>query len=126
MIEQELEKKLWAYMAGIARNHRMEPWAIGGIEDHIHSLISIPPVISVSDAVRVLKANSSRWMSEHGEAFSWQTGYGSFTVSMANAKRVVAYIENQREHHKKQSFDQEYLALLAKHGIAYDPRFVFD
>jgi len=76
--------------------------------------------------MRVIKTNSSKWMNEHQERFAWQDGYGAFGVSESNLPAVVKYIHSQKEHHRKMTFEEEYLALLKKHGIDFDPRFVFD
>ena len=86
----------------------------------------MPPVIALSKAVQLLKANSSRWMSTHKRDFSWQEGFGAFSVSISNTAAVARYIRNQEEHHKKMSFEEEYLAFLRRHDIDYDPRYVFD
>jgi putative transposase len=114
---------MWRYLAGIAKRIECLPMAIGGVKDHVHLLIFVPGDIAVATVVSRLKANSSKWM---GKAFAWQRGYASFTVSASNLKSVTEYIETQPEHHKKRSFQEEYLALLRKHGVEYDPRYVFD
>lgn len=93
------------------------------MEDHAHLLIRIPPTIALSDAVLEIKARSSRWM---GKTFEWQRGYGAFSVSHSNIQSVVRYIRNQETHHRKMSFAEEFTALLQKHGIDFDPRYVFD
>jgi putative transposase len=100
--------------------------AVGGIEDHLHVLYDLPPTISRAESIRMLKANSSRWMTQFTPHFAWQKGSGSFSVSVSNPAAVMRYIANQREHHKKISFEEEFIALLKKHGIAYDPKYVFD
>ena len=112
-------------MNGICRNHNIIPIAIGGISDHAHALIHLPATMSLSKAMLALKSNSSRWMSEHARGFSWQEGYGAFSVSASVLPAVTRYIQNQEEHHKKISFEDEFLALLKKHGIEYDPKYVF-
>ena len=117
-IPQKIEKKLWAYMAGIAANHQMRALAIGGIENHVHALISLPPTMSIAKAVQVLKANSSRWMNEHRPArFEWQEGYFACSVSRSQLPTVSKYIANQREHHTKRDFVAEIALLLKKHGF---------
>jgi len=105
-------------MAGIATNHGMHALAIGGIEDHVHALISLPATMSIAKAVQVLKANSSRWINEHRQPrFAWQEGYFACSVSRSQIPRVSKYIANQREHHKKRSFAAEITFLLKKHGF---------
>jgi putative transposase len=98
--------------------------ALGGTANHIHILMTLPPKQSLSAAVRDLKANSSRWMSETGLGFAWQSGFGAFSVSPSQAV-VKNYIRNQAEHHKRRNFEEEFLLLLKKAGIEYDPKFVF-
>jgi putative transposase len=115
--------RMWQYMAGIAKRIKCMPVKIGGIEDHVHRLISIPADITVAEAVSKLKANSSRWM---GTRFAWQRGYASFTVSASQLEAVADYIEKQPEHHKKRDFKAELLTLLRKHGVEFDERYVFD
>ena len=118
LIPEELQPKLWAYMAGIVRNYGMHALAIGGTEDHVHALISTPPTITIAKCVQVLKANSSRWMSEPRlRRFQWQEGYGSFSVSRSLIPQTAKYIRNQKEHHRRRGFATEYAMLLRKHGI---------
>jgi putative transposase len=92
---------------------------IGGTVDHVHLLLNVPPKIAVANLVRALKANSSKWMNEHDHLFAWQVGYGAFSVSESNVEPVRAYICGQEKHHRKQSFDDEFMALLRKHGIEF-------
>ena len=126
LIPTDLQPKLWVYIAGIAGNHGLHAKTGGGTENHIHLLLDIPPSIQLAKAAQVIKANSSRWMGEHGTKFAWQKGYGSFTVSMSNVPSVVRYIDNQKEHHKKRSFEEEFLGLLKKHKIPFDPKEVYE
>src|SRR5215475_6994120 len=88
-------------MAGIARNHDFFVLSNGGMEDHVHVLLQLPPVLALSKAVGDLKANSSSWMGEHGIRFAWQEGYGAFSVSASNVARVTRYIQNQADHYRK-------------------------
>lgn len=125
IIQPSMQPKLWAYMAGIARNHDFLVLANGGMEDHVHLLIQLPPVLALAKAVSLLKSNSSTWMKDHALDFSWQEGYGAFSVSASNLPAVKRYIANQEKHHRKITFEDEFVALLEKHGIDYDPRFVF-
>ncbi len=125
LIPPRMQPKLWAYMAGIARNHDFLVVANGGIEDHIHLLIQLPATLALAKAVSLLKSNSSSWMSEHRTRFDWQEGYGAFSVSASNLGTVERYIQNQAVHHKKITFEQEFIALLKKHRIAFDPKYVF-
>ncbi len=105
-------------MAGIVKNHGMHAVAIGGIEDHIHALINLGAIPGIAKAVQVLKANSSRWMNERPRTrFEWQEGYFACSVSRSQVSRVVKYIANQKEHHKKMDFATEFGLLLKKHGF---------
>jgi len=118
VIREELQPKLWAYMAGIVKNHGMHAVAIGGIEDHIHALIDLGSILGVSKAVQLLKANSSRWMNEHLRTrFEWQQGYFAGSVCRSQVARVIRYIVNQKEHHKKMDSVTEFALLLKKHGF---------
>ena len=119
-ITEEIEDRLWKYMAAVALKHRMKPIRIGGIEDHIHVLVGIPATMAVSRAVQLLKGASSRWVHQTFPAmtyFAWQDGYGAFSVSQSALPSVAAYIARQREHHAKQSYESELRTLLAKHGL---------
>jgi len=125
LIAKPMQPKLWSYMAGIARNHDFLVIANGGMEDHVHLLILLPPVLPLAQAINFLKANSSKWMSDHGTKFAWQEGYGAFAVSKSNTGAVALYIDEQERHHRKRSFEDEFIGLLNKHKIAYDPKYVF-
>lgn len=124
MIGKELQPRLWAYIAGICEKLGVGIHCVGGTADHIHVLIQVPPVLPVAKAVATIKANSSRWARESGIKLTWQQGYGAFSVSASVAPTVVRYIQNQEAHHKKMSFDAEFLALLKKHGVEFDPKYV--
>jgi REP-associated tyrosine transposase len=123
LIPKEQMANTWAYMAGICKRNKIFVHEIGGMEDHAHLLIRIPPTMTLSDAVLEIKARSSKWM---GQAFEWQRGYGAFSVSHSNLQTVVRYIRNQETKHRKMSFDGEFIALLKKHGIDFDLKYVFD
>jgi putative transposase len=120
----ELRPRMWAYATGVCKKLGILVHAVGGMEDHIHFLIQIPPTLPVAKAVLAIKSNSSRWANEEGHKFAWQQGYGAFSVSSSNVPVVVRYIQNQETHHKKMNFDAEFLALLKKHGIEFDPKYV--
>jgi REP element-mobilizing transposase RayT len=126
LILPELQPKLWAFKAVIAKRDGVHVIAAGGIENHSHILIALAPTIALAKAVQNIKAYSSRWMREHGVDFKWQEGYGAFSVSPSQTNTVVRYIANQAEHHRKRSFEDEILFLLKSSGIKYDPRYVFD
>ncbi|HEY1937847.1 MAG TPA: IS200/IS605 family transposase [Candidatus Angelobacter sp.] len=120
IIATNIQPELWSYLAGICRNQGMAAIAINGMDDHAHILFHLPPTIALAEAVRLLKSNSSKWMNEHGRRFAWQEGYGGFSVSISNTAAVAKYIRDQEKHHRKMTFEQEYRALLKKHGIDPD------
>jgi len=122
LVPKEKQPRTWAYLAGICHNEKIFVHEIGGMDDHIHMLIQLPPTIALADAVREIKASSSKWM---GKGFAWQRGYGAFSVSKSSLDSVVRYIRNQEAHHRKMSFEEEFIALLEKHGVAYDPEDIF-
>jgi putative transposase len=125
LIPQERLEELWAYLLGIARNQKIKIVAIGGVRDHLHILLALSPKMNLSKVVCDLKANSSKWMNESGISFAWQEGYGAFSVSPSRIADVQRYIRNQAEHHKKRNFQQEFLDLLRKSGIAFEEKYVF-
>ncbi len=123
LIAKEIQPKLWAYIAGIGRNHGMVVRAVGGGANHAHVLFRLTADLALAKAILQLKSNSSKWMNEQGERFAWQEGYGAFSVSASNLNAVIKYIQNQEAHHKRISFEEEYLALLKKHGVEFDPKY---
>jgi REP element-mobilizing transposase RayT len=125
LIGDDLREHLFAYIFGIAKNLRVEILAAGGTANHVHLLIALQAKRSISDVVRDLKANSSRWMSEKFGDFAWQEGFGAFSVSPSQAKTVKEYIRNQERHHRKRNFEEEFVLLLNKSGVDYDPRYLF-
>jgi REP element-mobilizing transposase RayT len=123
-ISKELQLRLWAYIAGVCKKLGVGIHGVGGTKDHIHLLIQVPPVLALAKTVAAIKANSSRWAKEAGHKLTWQQGYGAFSVSASVAPTVVRYIENQEAHHRKMSFDAEFLAWLKRHGVEFDPKYV--
>jgi putative transposase len=123
----DIEQRVWAFLGGIARAHDMTALQVGGVDDHIHALVTAPATIAPAQIAQSLKGESSKWIHEEFASlrnFGWQDGYGGFTVSKSNTPDVVSYIQNQREHHRKKTFQEEYLEFLHKNGIEYDKRFV--
>ena len=115
-------------MGGIARKHKMTALQIGGVKDHIHALVMAPPTVAPSQIAQVLKGESSKWIHEKFDRlkeFSWQDGYAAFTVSQSNIPQVVAYIQNQREHHRRKTFQEEYLEFFQANGVEYDERYLW-
>ncbi len=128
-IRRDVEERLWAYLGGIAREVEIAPLLIGGVDDHVHMFLGIPPRISVSEAVKRIKGGSSGWIKDNFpgfRGFAWQDGYGAFTVSKSQAGEVQEYIRSQREHHRFKTFQEEYRAFLDKHGIVYEERYLWD
>ncbi len=124
LIPDELLERLGQYFIGIGKNHDVPVPCAGGTANHIHLLIALPATIALATVVQTLKANSSRWIGKHGLDFAWQEGYGAFSVSASNVSAVKQYIAHQLEHHAKHSFEDEFVSLLRKSGVAYDPKFV--
>jgi putative transposase len=127
-IDKELQKQLWPYIGGIARQNNMLTYAVGGTEDHIHILLSLSGSISTAKAIQLIKSGSSKWIHDSfpdKSGFAWQTGYAAFSVSKSNRDRVVQYILEQEDHHKTLNFQQEYLSFLNNNGIKYDERYVW-
>ena len=116
--------RLWEYVGGIARRKNILLVAAGGTCNHLHLLIALPPTLPLAKIVQELKGNTSRWMNECTRGFEWQQGYGAFSVSQSQRKAVISYIDWQAEHHRKWTFEQEFLTLLQKSEIAYDVRYV--
>jgi len=128
LITPELDSRLWPYIGGIARENEMKAIAIGGTTDHLHALLSLPSTMSFAKAVQLIKGGSSKWIHdtfhEHRK-FSWQEGYGAFSVSSSQVDKTTAYIKRQKEHHRKRSFQDEFIDLLDRHGIKYYSRYVY-
>lgn len=124
-IPDDLREQLPMYLVGIGKGHDLPVLCAGGTANHVHVLIALPATMPLAKAVQVLKANSSRWLSEHGFDFAWQEGYGAFSVSTSNLDTVRQYIQHQAEHHAKHSFEDEFVSLLRKCNVEYDPKFVF-
>jgi REP element-mobilizing transposase RayT len=116
---------LWRYFSGIARAKGIALVAAGGTANHVHLLLDLPPTVQLSQAMQQLKGNSSHWLNDEKAPFAWQQGYGAFGIGESQRQAVIAYIANQVEHHKKWSFEQEFVTLLRKYGIEYDNQFVF-
>ena len=129
MITPSLQERLWPYLGGIAREHKMTALEIGGVADHVHILLSLPSSMAIAKGLQLIKGGSSKWVHdtfpEH-RLFGWQVKYRSFSVSFSQLDNIVEYIRNQAEHHKKMSFKEEIIALLRKHRIQYDEHYLWD
>ncbi len=129
LLDSELKSRLFPYMGGIVRELGGAAILINGPSDHVHLLISFPSTKSISDFMRVVKTNSSRWVHEQfpsKQNFAWQTGYAAFSVSESNRAAVEKYISNQEEHHRVASFKDEFVSFLQKHGMEYDEKYLWD
>jgi len=127
LIDASLRDELHKYVGGIIRGQRSEPIEIGGMPDHLHVVAKFHPEMSVSAMVRLIKSNSSKWVNERPKKgrFSWQTGYGAFSVSESQLPVVQSYVKNQESHHRKRTFQEEFQTLLDKHGINYEERYLW-
>ena len=120
---------MYEYIGGILREENGTLIEIGGMPDHVHILARLSPTIAISDVLRIIKTNSSKWFDDTFELsphFAWQRGFGAFSVSASNVEQVTRYIQNQEEHHKTLSFQDEYRQLLIRNGIEFDERYLFE
>lgn len=122
LIPVELQPRLAAYVAVIVRKLGSDALAIGGTGNHLHVVMKLSPNARLAEVVQKVKANSSRWLGEQGLKFEWQGGYGAFSVSPSMLRVVNAYVENQKEHHRVRTFDEEFLTLLRKSGVQFEER----
>ena len=129
MITPQLSVRLWPFLGGIARQNGITAVEIGGAEDHVHILLSLPSTVSIAKAVQLIKGGSSKWVHEtfpDQRLFAWQAKYGSFSASVSQLDKIVGYIKGQVEHHRKMTFKEEFVALLKKHRVQYDERYLWD
>jgi len=129
LISTELRERLWPFLGGIARQHRMKAIEVGGTADHIHLLLSLPSTLSIAKALQLIKGGSSKWVHEtfpQHRLFGWQVKYGAFGASVSQLDKIIQYIKGQEDHHRKMTFQEEFLALLKKHRVEYDERYLWD
>jgi putative transposase len=125
-IPVEMKSRLWSFIGGIARKNGFKAVAIGGTQNHVHILLSLPATMPLAKSVQLIKGGSSKWMNETGNVpFAWQEGYGAFTLGISQQKATIAYINSQPQHHAKRSFEEEFVEFLKKHEIEYDPQYVW-
>jgi REP-associated tyrosine transposase len=127
LIDPKIKPRLREYVRGIVREEEGELLEFGGVADHVHLLVRLPSTRAVADALRMIKANSSKWVNEivrHGPRFAWQEGYAAFTVSQSQVPRLLTYIGGQEKHHRKVDFRSELVALLRRNGVAFEDRFL--
>ncbi len=128
-IQPPVEAELHAYLGGICNQLECQPVKVGGYTDHIHLLCMLSKKLALMKLVEEVKSHSSKWIKTKGDAykdFYWQNGYGAFSVNPSQTDRVVEYIANQHEHHRKRTFQEEYRIFLRKYQIEYDERYVWD
>jgi putative transposase len=129
LILPEFSADLYGYIAGICKTVKSHPFKIGGTENHVHIACSLPRTISVSNLLEEIKSGSSKWMkskSPRCSLFAWQAGYGAFSYSPAQLPILINYIENQGEHHRTKSFEEEMVELLKLYDVEYDERYLWD
>ena len=129
LIPPPLRERLWPFMGGIARQHGMKAIEIGGVQDHVHLLLSLPSTLTISKALQLIKGGSCKCVHdtfpEH-RLFNWQIKYGAFGVSVSLLDKTIAYIRAQEQHHRKMTFQEEFLALLKKHRVQFDERYLWE
>lgn len=129
LIDLEIMQDLHQYMASIGRSCDVHIHEIGGIADHVHLLVSLPRTLTISKLVEEIKKGSSKWMKTKGkiyENFSWQNGYGAFSIGQSNMEALRRYIQNQQEHHRKMTFQDEYRMFLNKYKLSFDEKYIWD
>jgi REP element-mobilizing transposase RayT len=125
----QLRAELEAYLVKVLHENGCPPLQIGSVSDHVHSLFGLSRILTVAQVVQLVKTSTSKWLKTKGPSmggFCWQSGYGAFSVSQSSADSVVAYIRNQERHHRQVPFQDEFRALLQRHHIEYDERYVWD
>ncbi len=129
IISKTWKEELYKYICGIVNGNKQKVYAINGMPDHIHILLSIKPDVSLSDLMKDIKANSSKWINSKGfikGTFRWQEGFGAFSVSESQLDKVINYIDLQEEHHAKKTFTQEYIDFLESYRVEYDTKYIFE
>ena len=128
-ITPQLRDRLWPFLGGIARQNQMKAIEIGGMPDHVHILLSLPSTLPIAKALQLIKGGSSKWVHdtfpEH-RLFGWQVKYGAFSVSVSQLGKTIEYIRTQEPHHRKMTFQEEFLALLKRNRVAYDERYLWE
>ncbi|MBK7885310.1 MAG: IS200/IS605 family transposase [Chitinophagaceae bacterium] len=123
------QTELYKYISGIITNKEQKSLAVNGMSDHVHVLVGLKPSMRIADLVRDIKNNSTNFINENKflrNKFSWQEGYGVFSYSQSGFGKVIEYIKNQKEHHKKRTFKQEYMAFLKKFDISFEDKYLFE
>ena len=129
LLDSSVRPSLYAYLASVARNADCECFRVGGVADHVHLAIGLSRTVTVAKLIEELKTSSSKWLKSQSPGlfgFAWQRGYGSFSVGPSDLNALLQYIDNQEEHHRTRTFQEEYRAFLTKYGIPFDERYVWD
>jgi putative transposase len=129
VLTPEIRERLWPYIGGIAKQNGLHPKCIGGVADHVHVLLALPTTLGVAKAMQLIKSGSSAWIHQTFQQlrnFGWQQGYGAFSVSISQLPQTIHYIENQLEHHRTRTFQEEYLSFVKAHGINFDAKYLWD
>jgi putative transposase len=125
--DKDLRQRTHAYLATVLKDIQSPAVIVGGVSDHLHILCHLGRTRAISDLIEQVKVSSSKWLKAEGvRHFSWQRGYGAFSISQSHVDGVIAYIRTQEEHHKRITFQEEYRAFLARYRIAFDERYVWD
>ena len=128
IIDKSWKHDLFAVLGSLINETKCKTIIVNGVEDHVHCFLGLRPVVSVSELMKTVKAKSSKFINDHdltGERFEWQEGYGVFSYSQSHVDKVYKYIQNQEEHHQKQTFKEEYSGLLRKFRVDYDEQYLF-
>lgn len=129
LLAPDIRPQLHAYLATIARHGDGECYRVGGVADHIHLALRLSRTVALADLVSELKTSSSKWLKEQSPIltkFSWQRGYGAFSIGPKDMEAVISYIDGQEEHHRTKTFQEEYRGFLKHYGIEFDERYVWD
>jgi len=129
LIHADIEDSLWRELAAICRTIQCPAHGVGGVSDHVHIVCSLGRTLAFADALREIKADSSKWMKTNGERyaeFAWQSGYGAFSIGQSQLDDVKQYIARQKEHHRKRTFQEEFRELLRRYQVQFDERYVWD
>jgi|TARA_B110000908_G_scaffold171472_1_gene234350 putative transposase len=128
-IDEQIIKEMHAYLATTSRDQGWECYRVGGVEDHVHLLVRQPRIAKLSDFIGHIKRNATKWMHTKGDSykdFAWQDGYGAFSIGCSQMESVIDYIDRQKEHHEKLTFQEEYKLVLQKYNIEYEEKYVWD
>jgi putative transposase len=129
VLTPEIRERLWPYLGGIARQNGLGAMCVGGVADNVHLLLSLSTTVAISKAIQLIKAGSSAWIHQSFpklRSFSWQQGYGAFSVGMSQLSETIRYIEQQSEHHRTRTFQEEYLSILRKHEMPFDEKYLWN